>query len=140
MKLTAIFALFTVAHGIRIGQEPADPAPTEDGSSEPQEPVDPFEARIIQALIKGCPTEVQALWGCFDEDDAALMSCTNCAWKELKSAEGGKPACADGIEGWLDEGFAACENCSQDCAEPAKNVYSCGIPKICGKTPSLEIA
>lgn len=159
MKLTLFFALINAANAARLSQdsttdasnEPETPSvpdvPTYDPEDVPAElqPVDDTEGQIIMSLVEGCPDQVQAMRQCYNEDDATLMSCTNCAWQKLMATQEGEEEqeCAAQIEAWLEAGTADCADCAEECSDKVKGVYTCGIPKICGdETPdaAVEIA
>ena len=128
--LASILSLITVANAMRLGQysEAAPPADA-NPANVMVEPEDETEGSIIEALMESCNEQVMALYGCYEDDEAALMDCTNCAWEGLSTK--GNPC--DDLDEQAEAGYAACrEVCKSECDESVDMVYACGAPMFCG--------
>ena len=92
---------------------------------------------IVNALLEHCKDESAALLQCYGGDDAAVMTCTDCAWERLL-ASGVE---CDGLEEEVEADYSACADvCKTECDDDVGTLKRCGIPLFCDEEPTFEIA
>ena len=92
---------------------------------------------IVNALLEHCGDESAALLVCYGGDNAAVMTCTNCAWEQLLTSG----VECDGLEEEVEADYSACADvCKTECDNDVSTLKSCGIPLFCDEEPTLKIA
>ena len=129
MKLT-LLSIIAVANGMRIGQDNSAP-PADDPNAISRE-----EVAIMDQFIATCPTEVDALIACYNNDQLALRACADCALEGFAALEGDAKC-----ESKTEQDYEACSaQCNSECDGQVDSLYACGLGAICGGDLVVEIA
>lgn len=137
MKFAIISTIIATATAARLVEEPAA-TPAEGEAVAPE---DETEGNIIEAIIQGCPDAIAAVSACYDDSEADIMTCVNCAWEGLTASTDGIPACTDDLDEQMQADYAECSDvCKTECDEQVLSLYACGKPMICSGEVALEIA
>jgi hypothetical protein len=87
-----------------------------------------------------CQAEVDELEECYENHEAELEECVNCAWIEVLSGTA-DVHCDDGIQAVLETKAAECDRCLTECGEQQASLLSCAVDLYCpGEEGGSEVS
>jgi hypothetical protein len=87
-----------------------------------------------------CQAEVDELEECYENHEAELEECVNCAWIDVLSGTA-DVHCDDGIQAVLETKAAECDRCLTECGEQQASLLSCAVVLYCaGEEGGSEVS
>lgn len=77
-----------------------------------------------------CQAEVDGLEECYEDHQAGLEECVECAWMDVLSGTL-DVKCADGLQAVLEAKAATCDKCLNECGEKQASLLSCAVDLYC---------
>jgi hypothetical protein len=77
-----------------------------------------------------CQAEVDELEECYENHEAELEECVNCAWIDILSGTA-DVHCDDGIQAVCEAKAAECDRCLTECGEQQASLLSCAVELYC---------